>query len=298
MAGATSAVAVGDYGGILDALRGVRWAARRAVAAGAPGAHRSRRRGTAVEFTEYRAYRQGDDPRRLDWKLLARTDKAFVRLTDDHAVLPTTIVVDASASMAFPVATLGKWRLACELAVGLTAVAQASGDPVGLRVVTGETVLAEVRRTTRRGIVGLAADTLRRITPGGKVSAVPHAHSRDIGRVIFVSDFLDGDDAYLADARAALAARGEAYAIHVVAREELNPPTRALLVNDPEHPIVRRPLMQETRSAYLANFAAWRGEIQHAWLGAGASYTMVATDESAARAVRRITTPPDTAQRG
>jgi uncharacterized protein (DUF58 family) len=298
MAGATSAVAVGDYGGILDALRGVRWVARRAVAAGAPGAHRSRRRGTAVEFTEYRAYRQGDDPRRLDWKLLARTDKAFVRLTDDHAVLPTTIVVDASASMAFPVATLGKWRLACELAVGLTAVAQASGDPVGLRVVTGSTVLAEVRRTTRRGIVGLAADTLRRITPGGRASAAPHAHSRDTGRVIFVSDFLDGDDAYLADARAALAARGEAYAIHVVAREELDPPTRALLVNDPEHPIVRRPLMQETRSAYLANFAAWRGEIQHAWLGTGASYTMVATDEPAARAIRRITTPPDTAQRG
>jgi uncharacterized protein (DUF58 family) len=298
MAGATSAVAVGDYGGILDALRGVRWAARRAVAAGAPGAHRSRRRGTAVEFTEYRAYRPGDDPRRLDWKLLARTDRAFVRLTDDHAVLPTTIVVDASASMAFPVATRGKWRLARELAVGLTAVAQASGDPVGLRVVSSGAVLADVRRTTRRGIVALAAETLARITPGGRVGTAPHANGRDTGRIIFISDFLDTDDASLASARAVLAARGEAYAVHVVAREELDPPTRAVLVNDPEHPILRRPLMQETRAAYLANFAEWRAELQRAWLGAGASFTLVATDEPAARAVRRIATPPDTAQHG
>ena len=69
---------------MLDALRGVRWPARRPVAAGLPGAHRSRQRGTSGEFTEYRLYRQGDDPRRLDWKLLARSDRAFVRLTDDR----------------------------------------------------------------------------------------------------------------------------------------------------------------------------------------------------------------------
>src|SRR5581483_7426243 len=93
---------------VLDAVRGVRWSARRPVAPSAPGSHRSRRHGIALEFTEYRPYRQGDDPRRLDWKLLARTDRAYVRLTDDHTVLPTTIVVDASASMAYPAATLGK----------------------------------------------------------------------------------------------------------------------------------------------------------------------------------------------
>ena len=76
-----------DYGPLLDALRGVRWPARRAVAAAPAGAHRSKQRGTAGEFTEYRLYRQGDDPRALDWKLLARSDRAFVRLSDDRALL-------------------------------------------------------------------------------------------------------------------------------------------------------------------------------------------------------------------
>lgn len=92
---------VGPYGALLDAVRGVRWPARRPVPQGAPGAHHARSRGVAPEFAEYRPYRQGDDPKRLDWKLLARSDRAFVRLAPDHSVLGTTVVVDASASMDF-----------------------------------------------------------------------------------------------------------------------------------------------------------------------------------------------------
>ena len=122
-----------EYGPLLDALRGVRWPARRAVAAAAAGTHRSRQRGTAGEFAEYRLYRQGDDPRALDWKLLGRSDRAFVRLSDDRSVLPTWIVLDGSASMAFPDGgPTSKWRAACAVAVGLAMVAQASGDPVGV----------------------------------------------------------------------------------------------------------------------------------------------------------------------
>src|SRR5688572_15375797 len=105
-------MAVGPYGALLDAVRGVRWPARRAVAGGAPGVHRARSRGIAPEFAEYRPYRQGDDPRRIDWKLLGRSDRAFIRLAPDHAILGTTFVVDASASMAFPIGSdrVGKWE--------------------------------------------------------------------------------------------------------------------------------------------------------------------------------------------
>src|SRR5438270_12314544 len=123
-----------SYGALLDAVRGVHWQARRAVSGALAGVHRSKQRGTSAEFTEYRLYRQGDDPRRIDWRLLARSDRAYIRLATDRAVLPTTIVLDASASMAFPTATRAKWQLAQELAVGLAAVTHASGDPVGVAV--------------------------------------------------------------------------------------------------------------------------------------------------------------------
>jgi uncharacterized protein (DUF58 family) len=275
---------------VIDAVRGVRWAQRRSVAPGAPGAHRSRRRGTIIEFTEYRPYRQGDEPRRLDWKLLARTDRAYIRLTDDHAVLPTTIVVDASASMAYPVATLAKWWHAAQLALGFVTVAHATGDPVGLTATSVAGAIADIPRTTRRGVIRSATSMLAAIVPGdparARRSATPPAATR--GRWVVISDFLQDDESHIAQARAVLAGRGEVYAVHVVAREELDPPRRATLVNDPEDPAVRRPLIGETRRAYLEAFGAWRDRLRHEWRTAGAQYTMVSTDEPADRVVRRV----------
>src|SRR5512147_1874098 len=123
-----------SYGELLDAVRGVHWQARRTSGNAAAGTHQSKQRGTSAEFTEYRLYRQGDDPRRLDWRLLARSDRAYIRLATDRAVLPTSIVLDASASMAFPVATRAKWQRAREIAIGLSAIVHADGDPVGVAV--------------------------------------------------------------------------------------------------------------------------------------------------------------------
>jgi len=74
-----------SYGALLDAVRGVHWQARRAVTGALAGTHHSKQRGTSAEFTEYRFYRQGDDPRRIDWRLLARSDRAYIRLATDRA---------------------------------------------------------------------------------------------------------------------------------------------------------------------------------------------------------------------
>ena len=115
----SSALIAPDFAALLDSVRGIRWPARFAVRGGIPGAHTSRMRGISAEFTEYRPYRQGDDLGRIDWKLFARSDGAYIRLSNDRAILPTMIVLDASASMAFPVETNGKWHLASQLAVGL-----------------------------------------------------------------------------------------------------------------------------------------------------------------------------------
>src|SRR5258708_18011859 len=119
----------GRYGALLDAVRGVRWRAARRVTGATLGAHLSHLRGNSSEFSEFRPYRQGDDPRRLDWRLLARSDRAYVRLTTDRATFSTTVIVDASASMAFPQPARDKWRLARELVVGLASVAHGEGDP-------------------------------------------------------------------------------------------------------------------------------------------------------------------------
>jgi uncharacterized protein (DUF58 family) len=277
-----------QHGALLDALRGLRWPAHRPVPGAIPGLHASRLRGSSPELSEYRLYRQGDDPRRLDWKLLARSDRAYIRLADDHSVLPTTLVVDSSASMAFPQDTLGKWRIACALAVGLAAVAHAGADPVGL-VVAGGDAPRHLPPRSRRGAVGELARTLQGIRPAG--SAALAGALRTLAprtRLAIISDFLGDADDVRRVAGEIAAAGGEVHAVHVVAREELEPPVSAMLAQDPEDESLRRPMGTEARIEYQSRFSAWRDELHASWRGEGLSCTEVVTDDAPAMAVRRI----------
>jgi uncharacterized protein (DUF58 family) len=278
-----------SYGSLLDSLRGLTWPARRPVPAGTAGAHHSRLRGIAPEFTEYRPYRQGDDPRRLDWKLLARADRAYLRLSDDRSTLRTLIAVDGSASMAFPQDTLAKWELACRLAMGLAAVAQARGDPVGLVVAWDDAARVIAPRSQRR-VLGEIASVLERARPSGAMPLAPVVRGeRWARRVVMVSDFLGDADALVSQARERVVDDVDVVAVHVVAREELDPPASALTAVDPEAAEVRRPLIEASRAEYLNALDTWQAALARSWREAGASYHYVVTDNEPATAIRRIT---------
>lgn len=282
---------LGPYGPLLDALRGVTWPARRHAHGTVTGTHRSPLRGISPEFTEYRPYRQGDDPRRLDWKLLARTDRASVRVTRESSTLGTLVALDASSSMAFPRPALEKWTQACSVAIGLAAVALAAGDPVAFVAATA----TGVRSTTpsaRRSALEEGARLLAGIEPGGSEPLVPALRSAASARgvrIAIISDFLGDSDELLALARQRASAGGDVHAVHIVSREELEPGDSAILATDPEAEEIRRPLAASTRAEYQRSFALWRGELARAWRTAGCSYTEVVTDDEAARAVRRVT---------
>ena len=76
-----------------------RLASRRAAGDRGVGAHASRSRGSGLEFAQYRAYEPGDEPRQIDWKLYARSDKLFVREAERESPIALWILLDASASM-------------------------------------------------------------------------------------------------------------------------------------------------------------------------------------------------------
>lgn len=275
-------------GSLLDAIRGVKWPALRPIGGALPGAHHSRLRGSAPELSEYRVYRQGDDPKRIDWRLLARSDRAYIRLAEDRSIVSTLIVVDATASMAFPPRTLGKWKTACDLAIGLAAVAHASRDPVGLVIVGGAGV-RQLPPRTRRGIVGEMARALDAASPEGTAGiAAALARTRARTRIAIISDFLGDADDVRRRAGEVAAAGGEVHAIHVVADEELDPPSRSMLVIDPEDASIARPFVGDARAAYLERFGAWRAQLAAAWRGQGLTYTMASTGEPTSRVVRRV----------
>lgn len=295
-------MSIRNYGELLDALRGVRWPARRAVGAALPGAHRSRQRGTSGEFTEYRLYRQGDDPRQIDWRLLARSDRTFVRLTDDHALVQTWFVVDASLSMNYPARSDGdedaaaesdrsprtKWQTAQDVCVALAAVAHASGDPVGLLATSANGVVHFTARS-RRGTISELARTLDTIVLGGSQSLSDvFLRIPAMARVIIVTDLLGNEPELLRTAAQRTAAGGIVECLHIVAAEEIDLPGGAHLANDPDDRMMQRPMDKHTHAAYRERFAGFRAECARTWRASGAGYVELRTDANIVRTAREL----------
>ena len=124
-------------------LRELRLLARRPSGSPGFGAHPSRSRGAGLEFSQYRAYQQGDDPRQVDWKLHARSDRYFVRESERDSPLEAWLLVDTSASMAQGDAARPGWsRLdaARGIAACVIELALRQGDRFGLVTIGGDGV--------------------------------------------------------------------------------------------------------------------------------------------------------------
>jgi uncharacterized protein (DUF58 family) len=126
----------------LAALEHMRFSTRRRIEGTFMGYHQSRQLGGAGEFVDFREYTGGEDLRRLDWKVFARTGKAFVRLHEEETNLACTLVIDASGSMRFGAAGRrdargSKLDYVQYLATALSHVISRSQDHVGLAVLDG-----------------------------------------------------------------------------------------------------------------------------------------------------------------
>lgn len=280
------------YGSILDAVRGLTWPARQRASGTHAGTHKSRLRGRAPELSEYRLYRQGDDPRQLDWKLLARSDRAFVRLSEDRSVHPTWFVIDASASMAFPQSdgAPSKWSAACALVIGLASIAQRSGDPVGASIAAAGGSVT-VRARTRVDVLSELASALGSVRPSGSSpvaeALLPVAQR---ARVVVISDLLGDEEALRRACAVRGTAGGDVHVMHIVSRLELHPPREVRLVSDPEDASMLRPMDDAARTTYERDFAEWRSQTARAWRLAGAAYTQVVAEEDTASVIRAAVT--------
>ena len=117
---------------VLAAIAGLMFRARRVVEGTISGLHKSPFHGFNVEFAEYREYAPGDDLRRLDWRVLGRTDRFYIKQYEEESNLRATIVMDASASMRYGNGPLTKFEYGATLAASLATLLIGQQDPVGL----------------------------------------------------------------------------------------------------------------------------------------------------------------------
>ncbi len=192
------------------------------------GLHRSPRRGFSVEFAEHRMYQPGDELRYIDWKLLGRKDRLYVKQFEEETNLRAVVVLDASRSMAWtgaPDQRLTKFDYARRLSAALALVLLRQRDATGLVVFDDIVRAALPPRVSRAHWLRLLA-TLGGVTPGLLTAAAPALQGvverlRRRGLVVFVSDLLL-DQAPMLHALKFLRHRGHAVLVlHVLDPAEL-----------------------------------------------------------------------------
>jgi len=243
--------------------------------------------GAGSEAGEGRPYQPGDDVRRIDWNLTARTDEPHVRDTVAERELETWFVVDGTASLDFGTARYEKRWLAMTAVAAFGFLAARGGNRVGAVVYDGAGVHVLPPRTGRPAVMGL----LRRLDQRGRdvegtapladalrrVRHLPHRR----GLVVVVSDLLD-DSAWSNELRA-LAGRHEVVvAVPRDPREDELPPVGLLTLVDPETGVRRevQTASRRLRERFAAAAVARRTDAARAVKAAGAAHLDLSTDRA------------------
>ena len=209
--------------------------ASRIRAGGMQGDRRSTRRGSSVEFADYRNYTPGDDLRRLDWNIYARLDRPFIKLFEEEEDLSVTILLDGSRSMDWPAPSLlgpekelHKFNYAVKLAAGLGAIALDAGDLLSVAFLKDGRVAADYGPSRGGAALARLFQFLEGLQPGGKTDLNSSLHQftikpRRAGLVILISDLLT-ESGYESGLRELLGRGHQAALIQVLAPDELDPP--------------------------------------------------------------------------
>jgi uncharacterized protein (DUF58 family) len=254
------------------------------------GIHRSVRHGFSAEFTEYRPYVEGDDLRHLDWRVLARSDRLYLKKFEDETALKCHLVVDHSRSMGYGSTGYTKAAYAATLSATFAQFLLAQGDAVGLVTFT-DRIDQAVPPKNRHGHLRRLLHVLER-TPLGTATdlSAPLEHLARLrlrrGLLVILSDLLAPTDG-MAKQLAHLRAGGH----DVVIVQVIDPAERDFTFTTPV-------LFEDVESArrlhidpatvgdeYRQRFAAHTARVRAIAEAEGAEFHQVATDRPLAEAL-------------
>ena len=244
---------------LVERLNHMELSARSVVEGSTIGLHRSPIQGASVEFRQHRFYTPGDELRRLDWRVLARTDRPYIKEYDEETNLRSMLLLDASGSMSYTRQYGSKFDAAARIAASLSYLMLRQTESVGMATYADKLgyYLAPHGGSSQLSRV---IDQLERSNPSG-ISNLPSAVQEvadRLGRrglVIVLSDFF----APLQQIREAFARlnyeRHETICLQVIDPDEQDFPFRnwsRFRGLEGEPPMLAEPAM--VRKAYLENF--------------------------------------------
>ncbi|MBG8553102.1 DUF58 domain-containing protein [Hymenobacter guriensis] len=276
---------------LLHALRNLPLAARQAAEGFLHGQHYSRQRGAGLEFSQYRPYQPGDDLRRLDWRLAARSDRYYLRESEVEASLTVHLLLDATASMNHQDDNgLTKLDYARLLLAALAYLARRQGDAVALTVLHPAGRQHVPPRADARQLPRLF-HALEQITAAGRFPAAAELTTLTARAqrrlVVCVSDLYE-EDAEIRQLLSRLRAAGaEVLLLHLLAGNELRFTYRgALTFEDLETGRTVQLNADQQRAGWLRRQQEWLRETASAARRQGFDYHLLDTAEPLDKALR------------
>lgn len=189
------------------------------------GERRSKRRGSSVEFIDHKPYVMGDDLRFIDWNVMIRLDKLFVKLFEEEQDLHFYVLIDSSASMDF--GEPKKIEYAKKIAAALSFVGLRNNDRVGVSAFNDDISMTAPPQRGRHTFWRVL-EFLNRIQPSAGSSLARTCRTfalRNPGRgiIVIISDLMD-KEGFEAGLRYLIAKQMDVYVLHLMASEEINPP--------------------------------------------------------------------------
>jgi uncharacterized protein (DUF58 family) len=268
----------------LMSIRNLELRARVVVEGFWSGLHRSPYHGFSVEFTEYRQYTPGDDPRYLDWRLYARSDRYYLKKFEDETNLRCHLLLDQSRSMEYGSIGHTKADYANTLAATLASFLYQQGDAVGL-LSFDEQIRDYLPARHRTGHLRNLMLQLERPASGtGTDLSSPLRRIVEIvrkrGLMILISDLLATTDSLEGDLTALAASGHEVVLLQVLDPAELQFEFKEpVVLQDVE---TGRELMLDpvaARARYLERLTAHCQQVEHLCRKLGISYRRFGTDQ-------------------
>ncbi len=256
-------------------LRRLELVVRGVVEGAYAGLHKSPHKGFSIEFAEHREYSPGDETRRLDWSVLARTDRYYIKQYEQETNLRATVCLDASASMDYgSAATRGpdgapqehvtKFQYGCVLAASMAFLLSNQQDMVGL-VAFDDKIRVELPQGNGPGHLDQIFVQLEKLTPGKltNIANTLHMLSGKIprrGLVVLISDLLDDPDKLLQGLQRLHAGRHQLLVLQVLDRTEtdlpFNQPVTLLDAEDGSRLQIDPKLIRDDYRREMENFLA------------------------------------------
>lgn len=245
-------------GAFLERLERLALITRRRVSGQGKGDRRSIRKGTSIEFVDYRHYTPGDDPRSVDWNIYRRSGNLYVKQFEEEEIVTAHVLVDVSRSMDW--GSPSKLQFAARLAAALGYIVLAGSSRLVVTTLSGATATSFGPAWGRRSVAGLI-EFLQRERGHGETdldaALDSYARRSSAGQAIIISDLLTPK--FEQGIRRLLDRRFEVTILHILAPEEVHPSMSGdlTLIDRENGNEVAITLNQEALDRYEERFRTW-----------------------------------------